>query len=150
MIEIIKKYAPLIIFITLTLAGLAISYLLDKEAWRFWGNLDSAFAVALGVLAFMGYLEYIRSEDEIKIYFKVNEKKLDTGLTVLRKDCNRSEILGILGMIQKDSKNRFDIKYMKKRGLLKKLYDIQKGSEKELIIYLDEEELEQFDIKLDD
>jgi len=142
--RIFKRYLPLIIFVGITLMGLLISYYFEG-VWKFWANLDSAFAVALGVLAFMGYLEYIKSEDEIKIYFETNGRKIDTGLSILRKDCTRREVLGILGMIQKDPKERFNIKYMKNKELLKRLHAIQKGNGLELIIPLSEDELGQFE-----
>ncbi len=142
--KVFKRYLPLIIFVGITLIGLLISYYFES-VWEFWANLDSAFAVALGVLAFMGYLEYIKSEDEIKIYFETNGRKIDTGLSILRKDCTRREVLGILGMIQKDPKERFNIKYMKNKELLKRLHAIQKGNGLELIIPLSEDELGQFE-----
>ncbi len=138
-----QRYAPLIIFIAIGGVGIG-AYVLFPKLWDIYGVLDVASAVALSVLAFLGYMEFIRSEDEIEIVFNIEGEHKSTGLSVLRKDCTRSEIMGILGMIQKNPKEKFSISYMKEPKMLKDLYAIQKGSAKRLVIPLTKEEAKQF------
>ena len=88
----------------------------------------------------------IKSEDVIKIYFRVNNQLIYTNLSILRKDCKRSEILGILGMIQKDGKSRFDIKSLKNPKILNEFQNIQKGKSDKLVIDLLQDELKIFHI----
>jgi len=147
--EIMKKlniYYPLIVFGCVTVGGLLIKYFEMTKFWDFYEALDTASAVALSLLAFSGYLEYIKSENVIKIYFQIDKQdEIDTGLSVLRKNCTRSEVFGILGMLQKDPKKRYEIKYTKDLSFLGKLQDIQKGDADKLIIPIIDEELEQFE-----
>jgi hypothetical protein len=105
----LKRYNILIIFIIVTLLGLLIRYITHANSWlwELWSVLDVSFAVALGVLAFEGYREFIKSEDEVPIYFRVHGKLTATGLSLLRRDCTRGEILGVLGMMQRSTTKRF-------------------------------------------
>lgn len=141
------KNKLLVTFAAITFVGLGIYYLDIKWIWNLYSALDTASAVALSVLAFFGYMEYSKSEDKIRIYFLVDdEKTLDTELSVLRKNCTRSELFGILGMIQKNPKNRYDIQYMRDKSLLQKLQDIQKGDLDKFIIPITTTELAQFEL----
>ncbi|MCF6201100.1 MAG: hypothetical protein L3J42_03065 [Hydrogenimonas sp.] len=139
------------IFVLLTIVGLAIRYGLgaDSALWSFWSNLDISFAVALGVLAFLAYRDMLHDEDEVRLFFDVEGRKVDTGLCLLRKDCTRSEIIGVLGMMQRRTKERFayDAKHL--RGLLNELNRVQKGKESRLYIPLSKEEFEQFALSLE-
>jgi len=105
-----------------------------------------AFAVALGIMAFLAYKEFIHSEDEIKIYFDVEGREIETGLSLLRKDCSRGEILGILGMIQQKSEKRFSIQTRRVPALLKEIQEIQRGNENTIIVEMSQEEFEQYDL----
>ncbi len=142
----IKKYGVLINFIGLSLVGLIIYFIAeDGVIWKFWGAVDISFAVALGVLAFFAYRDMVRDEDEMTIIFKLpNGETKNTDLTLLRKNCIRSEILGILGMIQKDPKNRFEIAYLQTPDFLRMLNRLQKGTETEILINLKDNEINQF------
>lgn len=143
-----KRYSVLIVFVVLTMVGLMIRYGVGIESWLwdFWGIIDVSFAVALGVLAFLGYRELISSEDEISIIFKVENEEIDTGLRLLRKDCTRSEINGILTMPLKDEIHFHTLAYMKDSRLLISLNNIQKGKDREFIIPINSKELEQFNL----
>jgi len=68
-----------------------------------------AFAVALGVLAFFAYREMVHGEDEVRLFFDVAGAKepIDTGLSLLRRDCSRGEVIGVLGMMQRRTEKRF-------------------------------------------
>jgi hypothetical protein len=80
--KIINRYLVLIVFIAVTLIGLAIRYLTNSSSWlwELWGVIDVSFAVALGVMAFLAYKEFISAENEVKIYFNVEGKEISTGL----------------------------------------------------------------------
>jgi len=131
----------------ITCIGLVFRYTLGDESfvWKLWGVIDISFAVALGIMAFLGYRAFISSEDEIKIYFQVDGQKIDTQITILRKHFTRSELMGILGVIRK-KKEQYDIAELSNRELLSKLHTIQKEKEKEFILKLTQEELKQFEI----
>lgn len=148
MLKFFERYLVLIVFIGVWSFGLFIRYVLGTEHWLWdlWGTVDVAFAVSLGILAFMAYLEFIKSEEEVSIYFKVDRELKDTGLSLLRKDFTRGEILGVLGMIQKDTVKRYSIAYMKKRDFLQSLHAIQKGRDKKFVMPMTLEEFEQFEL----
>jgi len=146
-----KRYLVLIVFITLTILGIIIRYLSSANSWlwEFWSVIDVSFAVSMGVLAFMGYREYIKLEDEIEICFKVNNKLKKTGLTLLRKDCTRGEILGILGMMQRKTNKRFLFDSRELPLLLKEVQSVQKGEKNIFVVEMTYEEFEQFDLNLE-
>ena len=148
----IKKYGELIAFIVLTLIAFAIywmyGYNKNDNLWSFLSALDTAFAISMGVLAFIAYKKLISAEDEIKIYFKLPDGKLiDTRLTLLRGDCKRSEIMGLLAMIQKNQKDKYKIEHSEAIRLLKHIQEVQKGNGKSIVINIDKEGLEHFKVK---
>jgi len=146
--KVFKRYLVIIVPFIVWVIGMLIYYIAGEESWiwKLWGTMDVAFAVVLGLMAFLAYKDYIRTEDEIKLLFKVDNTETDTGLKLLRKNCTRSEILGVLGMIQKDPKDRFNIKYMKNKKFLEDLNKLQKGNDKKFVLLMTEEEFGNFDI----
>lgn len=147
------KYKELAIYVGVFIAGIVVFIIHNStpdeslDLWSWWGAFDTASAVALAVLAFMTYLEYQKNEDEIKIIFDVEGDRKDTGLSLLRKEFNRAELKGILGMIRKNQKKPYEIEYEKNiKKFLKDIQDIQKGKTDEFIIKLTKDELEQFDL----
>ena len=146
----INRYLVLIVFIVLTLIGLGIRYLSDTNSflWELWGVIDTSFAVSLGVMAFLAYKEFIILEDEIKIYFNVNGREIDTGLSLLRKDCSRGEILGILGMMQRKTNARFHLDAKRLPIMLKEIQDIQKGNLDKVLVDMTEDDFNQYDIEI--
>ena len=108
--------------------------------------LDVSFAVALGVLAFEGYREFIKSEDEVLIYFRVNGTLTPTGLSLLRKDCTRGEILGVLGMMQRTTTSRFSFDTRELPLLLQEVQAVQKGDKDIFVVEMTPEEFEQFEL----
>jgi len=143
-----QRYIILVIFVSITLFGIVVRYMGDAKSalWQFWGVVDTASAVALSILAFMGYREYIKSEDEIKIYFNVEGKVEDTGLSLLRKDCTRGEIVGLLEMMQTHTKERFHFDSQGLSILLDEVQKIQKAQKDIFVIPLTQKEFEQFTI----
>ena len=144
-----ERYWVLIIFMAMTLLGLIVAYGIGEKSslWKFWSIVDVAFSVALGVMAFLAYLEFIKSEDQIKIHFNVNGREIETGLSLLRKDCSRGEILGILGMMQKESAKRFSIETSRVPVLLKEIQEVQKGNAEKIVVDMTQEEFEQYDLE---
>jgi len=148
----IKRYGELIAFILLTLVAFAVYWFYghnkNDNVWSILGALDTAFAISMGVLAFIAYKKLINAEDEIKMYFKLpNNKEIDTGLTLLRGDCKRSEIMGLLGMIQKDQKDKYKIDHNEALRLLKHIQEVQKGKGNKIIINISKDGIKHFKVK---
>jgi hypothetical protein len=112
--------------------------------WHWFGILDTASAVALAILAFFGYLEFVRSEDAIKIFFNTDGEIIDTELSILRKNFTRGELMGVLGMIQKNSKDRFEIQSLKEISILQRLQQIQTSKDQAFYVKVTNQELSQF------
>jgi predicted membrane channel-forming protein YqfA (hemolysin III family) len=144
-----KKWRVLFLFVGLSVFGTFLRYVFSSEEgtlWQLWSSLDVSFAVALGVLAFIAYRDMVRDDDEIRLYFKLPDgTTYDTGLCLLRKDCTRSEVIGVLGMMQRRTSERFHYASEHLHDLLEELNSVQKGRRTELYIPIDEEEFEQFE-----
>ncbi len=151
-----EKYKPLILFgvitVILTLIGVCSDFCSIgkpiKPIWDFASIADTATAIALAVLAAIAYFEYAKGEDEIKIYLDVEGEKKDTQLRLLRKDVSRSEILGLLGMIQNKNSGRFEnSKFRNKEILLeflKNIMEVQKGNRDEIVVPISKEDFEKY------
>ncbi|OHE05242.1 hypothetical protein [Sulfurimonas sp. RIFOXYB12_FULL_35_9] len=88
-----------------------------------------------------------KSNDKIVIYFQTQtETILLKNISIIRKHITRSEVLGILGVVQKNSKERYNIAYLSQTRFFNDLYDIQTSKSDKLVIEITDEELEQFDI----
>ena len=148
MVRLFERYQVLILFVGITFMGGLIHFFSGEKSLllQFWSALDVSFAVAMGVIAFLAYWEFIKAEEEIKIYFDVDGALHDTGLSLLRRDCTRSEINGILTMPLKDGLRFHELRYMKNRALLQTLQAIQKGKENRLVMPMSAKEFEQFEI----
>lgn len=85
--------------------------------------------------------------DKIVIYFQTQTTTvLLENISIIRKHITRSEVLGILGVVQKNSKERYNIAYLSQTRFFDDLYEIQIGKSDKLIMEITDEELEQFDI----
>ena len=146
MVNFFKKYLVLIIFGSVWIIGLLIHYVVGEKSllWDIWSTIDVAFAVSLGIMAFLAYLEFIKSEDRIEIYFSVDGILKNTTLSLLRKDCTRGEIMGLLGMIQRTTKERFSFDNKELPLFLKEVQDVQKGNKNSFVIEMTHSEFEQF------
>jgi len=142
----LTKYKILIAYISLIVIGIIGRYFSGENGnfWKVWSAIDTASAVALAVLAFFAYKQMIKDEDEITLYFKVDGILKDTGLKLLRKDCTRSEIIGIIGMMQRKTDKRFhyDPKYLKM--LVKEINLVQTAHKNSIEVPISKEEFEQF------
>ena len=123
-----------------------IAKLVAPGVWDWFGVVDTASAVATVAVAGFGYREYLRMEDEIKILFDIEGEIVDTGLTLLRKSFSRQELMGVLGMIQKNQKERFDVESLHDISVLRQIHEIQKGRGKSFVIKMSKKEKEQFRI----
>jgi hypothetical protein len=146
--NIIFRYSILILFVALTLLGFVVFFIFGAQSrvWQLWQVVDTSFAVSLGVLAFLGYREYMKSKDRIRIYFEVEGRRIDTGLSLLRKDFSRSEVLGILGMTQKHPRNRFDLHASRERWFLEAIQSVQRGEKSRFVIPMSADEFGQFEV----
>jgi len=146
------KYKELLIFILVTLmvAIIGIFFHFEKSnIWSFFEVIDTSTAVALSVLAFLAYKKYIKEEDEIELKIAIYQKDrydkpikiidfseiAGNKIKILRKEVSRGEILGLLGMFQKDTGKRYTLSdNVLILLLLDELKQIQKGNKKECII----------------
>ncbi len=153
----------IIMFVVFTLLGIMAFYW-NKDGtsfgWEIYTVIGTASTLALAILAVYGYLKYRKEEEIIDIVFmpkpSFQHEKLDengylpTGLTVLRQNCTRSEIQGLLGMIFNDyhGRHRYDLEdFLTNKGDILKIIDNAKtGKDNKVIIKITEEELKQFNI----
>ena len=142
----IKKYKLLSIFLTLIFIGIIGRLIFGDDSifWSIWGVLDTSSAVALAVLAFLAYKDIIKEEDEIEIIFSIDGNLRSSGLKLLRKDCTRGEIIGVLGMMQKDTAKRFKMTPYELKNLLDEIKKVQKENKNTIIINMNKDEFEQF------
>ena len=147
-LSLVAKSWALMFFIIIIGIGFWANHNNPKLWNEFYSVFDVSSAVALSILAFFGYVEYIKSEDVIKILFDVEGEIKDTKLSTLRKDFSRAELLGLLGMIQKDPKKRYHINSLQDPSkLLNEIQEIQKGwRKKEFVIKMTKKEFEDFSI----
>lgn len=103
-----------------------------------------AFVTMIGVI-----YNHFRQNQKIQIYFLLDGKEeiFLENISIIRKHITRSEILGMLGVIQKNSKERYNIEYLSEAKFFEDLYNIQKGGSQKLLIEVSADELEQFNIK---
>jgi hypothetical protein len=144
--QTLQRYGVLILFVLLFVVGLFIRYGMGEESalWSIWSAIDVSFAVVLGILAYIAYSNIVRAEDQVRLVFNVaNEKEVDTGLCLLRKNCTRSEVIGVISMMQKKSPTlQYDASHL--HDLLEEINSVQVGSSRKLRIIISQEEFEQF------
>ena len=155
-----NRYKELIWFIILTIVILIIGFITHiTDLWSFFESIDTATAIALAVLAFMAYKEYGKNEDEIELKIAIYEKgeyftpikivdfKEIAGdkIKILRKEVSRGEILGLLGMLQKDTPKRYSMSDKKLIiKFLNNLKEVQKAESNVLLIPLLKEDFEKY------
>ena len=146
--QTLQRYGVLIVFAVLFVVGLLIRYLMGESStlWGIWNAIDVSFAVVLGILAYIAYRNIVRAEDQVRLVFNVdNEKEVDTGLCLLRKNCTRSEVIGVIRMMQRKSKElHYDASHL--HDLLEEINQIQTGTKGKLRIIITKDELTQFEI----
>jgi len=146
--QALQRYGVLIVFAVLFVVGLFIRYGMGEESalWGIWSAIDVSFAVVLGILAYIAYSNIVRAEDQVRLVFNVaNEKEVDTGLCLLRKNCTRSEVIGVISMMEKNTKElHYDATHL--HDLLEEINNVQVGSNRTLRIIISQDEFAQFEI----
>ena len=115
------------------------------------GYLDYVTIVFAFVIMILTILNFIRDRkqlEKIKIVFLCDNREIIVDDNLTRKDCQRGEIQGVLRTKLKKEIKVYDIDFLKNRKYLENIYQIQKAQEDKLIIKVDKEELEQFDIEV--
>ena len=114
----------------------------SKETWTF---IDALITIITVIGVFYGLYKNYRQSQKVEIFFKKKDgevKRIPISLT--RKNATRSEISGLLGMLQKDSKKRHNIDYMTREDYFNDLYKLQEAKISKLYIEVSDEELDQF------
>lgn len=110
-------------------------------------KITIVFATITMITVLWNWFKNRKSNDRIKICFQTQAKTfMLENISIIRKHITRSEVLGILGVVQKDSSKRFNIAYLSQTCFFDDLYEIQIGKSDKLIIEITDEELEQFGI----
>jgi hypothetical protein len=151
------KYRNLFIFLFISLLVFVVAIDIglkkisgaDSGVWGFFVGIDTATAIALAILAFLAYAEYIKNYEKIKLFYKIYSpdgsyeikpiKFKNFEFYLLRKDFSRAEILGILSMLCIDSKNRFNISNNYLEEFFEELRKVENGK-KEMIVPLTRDE----------
>jgi hypothetical protein len=121
------------------------------ELLRIIDTLDKItiiFSFLTMVMVGWNWIKNRKSEDKIQIYFQNQSGQIIwlENISIIRKHVTRSEVLGILGVLQKNSKERYNIAYLSKTRFFNDLYGVQIGENDTLVIEVTDEELEQFTI----
>ncbi|RLA78788.1 MAG: hypothetical protein DRG78_14300 [Epsilonproteobacteria bacterium] len=110
-----------------------------------WASVDAGFTIVSIIITFgtfimviKNYLNNKKQTDKIEIIINRNNCLETLPTFVLRKDFTRSEVFGILGAL--DSNSKFDIKYTSDAQFIENIFNIQKGVGKELIIKIEDED----------
>ena len=104
-----------------------------------------SFATLFFVLK--NYFKNKKQLEKIKIVFSHSDKDILVDNNLLRKDCQRSEIQGILRTKLKKGIGHYDIDYIGSKEYFDNLYEVQIGNSNKLTIYLKDDEANQFNIK---
>ncbi|MDK9694593.1 MAG: hypothetical protein OEL19_10180 [Sulfurimonas sp.] len=110
-------------------------------------KITIVFATITMVTVLWSWFKNRKSNDKIAIHFKTQTiTVLLENISIIRKHITRSEVLGILGVVQKNSKERYNIAYLSQARFFDDLYEIQIGKSDKLVIEITDEELEQFGV----
>jgi len=125
---------------------------MDKELKEIMTWLDYVtiiFSIITMIGVFWNIFKNKRQFDKIKIVFiiKSNNKEILIDKNLIRRDCKRSEIQGILRNKLIKGKNVYDIEYLKNDEYFENIYQIQTSQSNVLKIYLEDDELEPFGLE---
>jgi len=149
--KIFQQYKVLVIFSVLFVVGLLVRYIYGENSllWKMWSSVDISFAVVLGILAFIAYRDLVRDQEQVRLVFNVeNKREVDTGLCLLRKNCTRGEVIGILGMMKRQNKTSFKYDSSHLHNLLDEINRVQIGRNTKLFIIINEDEFNEFALSL--
>jgi len=115
--------------------------------WLDYVTIIFSTITMLGV--FWNIVRNKRQFDKIKIFFiiKSNNKEILIDKNLIRRDCKRSEIQGILRNKLIKGEKVYDIEYLKSDGYFENIYQVQTIKSDVLKIYLEDDELKPFGLK---
>lgn len=100
--------------------------------WMDWATIIFSFFAMF--FAFRNWWNNKKQTKPIQIIIDKNGQREVLPFELIRKNFNRSEIFGILGAFDKDSK--FCISYTSSKDFFQQISDIQESKKNEIIIYL--------------
>lgn len=115
--------------------------------WLDYVTIIFSTITMLGV--FWNIVRNKRQFDKIKIFFiiKSNNKEILIDKNLIRRDCKRSEIQGILRNKLIKGEKVYDIEYLKSDDYFVNIYQVQTIKSDVLKIYLEDDELKPFGLK---
>lgn len=115
--------------------------------WLDYVTIIFSTITMLGV--FWNIVRNKRQFDKIKIFFiiKSNNKEILIDKNLIRRDCKRSEIQGILRNKLIKGEKVYDIEYLKSDDYFENIYQVQTIKSDVLKIYLEDDELKPFGLK---
>jgi hypothetical protein len=119
-----------------------------KEIIGYLDNVTIVFACVIMVLTILNFIRDRRQLEKIKIVFLLEKREILVDENLTRKDCQRSEIQGVLRTKLKKEIKFYDIDFLKENKYFENIYQIQKAKEDKLIIKVSQSELEQFDTEV--
>ena len=119
------------------------------EVITYMDYMTIIFSFITMIFEIINYFKNKRQYDRIKIYFvvKSTNKMILIDKNILRKDCQRSEIQGVLRTKLIKGKSYYEIDYLKNDKYYQSIYNIQITKSNILKIYLEDDELTQFGIQ---
>jgi len=112
--------------------------------------MDKVTIVVSFITLFFVVKDYFKNKkqlEKIQIVFSHNNKEMLVDNNLLRKDCQRSEIQGILRTKLKKGIKQYEIDHIGTNEYFDNLYKVQIGHIDKLKISLEDDELEQFSLK---
>ncbi len=112
--------------------------------WMDWITIIFSFITML--LVIYNFLKNRKQLDKIIIAFKIisSNRYIEIDKNLTRKDCQRSEVQGILRTKLSKGYSYYEIDYIGKEEYFENIYQIQIGKSNRLIIELQNDELKQF------
>ncbi len=112
--------------------------------WMDWATIVVSFFAMF--FAGKNWLNDRKKLEKVEVYFNLisNNKEFAVDTNLTRKDCQRSEVQGILRTKLIKGKSFYEIDYLSNKKYVEQIFDIQNSKSNKLTIYLQDDELEQF------
>ena len=95
-------------------------------------KITIVFAFIIMILTIYNWVQYRKMQQKIKIILLINNEQKPLPLTILRRHFTRAEILGVLGVFDKDS--QFTIHHTATEKFFNDIQAVQLGKQDEIII----------------
>ncbi len=121
-----------------------------------WASVDASFTlVSIVLTAFTLFFSFKNwknvkkqkkiSLEKIKVYFEVGKNlEKECRFEIIRKDFTRAEIAGMLSIILRDSKIRYNIDYLMTQTFFDDIFKVQINKSSLIIIQMNKEEEKKF------